>query len=176
MQELSVEKNLNELGSGLKFKGRFELECHDELGNLKWKDTTSNIVVDAGQNAILNTVFDYHSQVSWYVGIMATATTLVTGDTMASHAGWVEESGYTGARKAYTVVSSTGEQVTNTASKASFVFTTNATVNGAFVCASSAGVGATNWLMCEATFSAKVVSTNDTLEVTYTISAEDDGV
>ena len=176
MQELSVEKNLNALGAGVKFRGKFELECFDEFGNLKWSDLSRNVVVDVGQDFILNAVFDYHTQVSWYVGIMATATTLVTGDTMASHAGWDEEAGYTGDRKAYTVVTTTGQQVTNTASKASFVFTTNATVNGAFICASNAGNGATNWLMCEATFSAKVVSTNDTLEVTYTLSAEDDGV
>ena len=176
MQELSVEKNLNGLGAGVKFKGRFDLECFDALGKSKWKDTTSNLVVDVGQDFLLNAVFDYHTQVSWYVGIMATATTLVTGDTMASHAGWDEEAGYTGDRKAYTVATTAAQLVTNTANKASFVFTTNATVNGAFVCASKAGQGATNWLMCEATFSAKVVSTNDTLEVTYTISAEDDGV
>ena len=174
MKELSVEKVLNDLGAGIKFRGRFELECFDALGKLKWKETTSNIVVDEGQNAILNQVFDYHSQTSWYIGIMATATTLVTGDTLTSHAGWDEESGYTGDRKAYTVVTSAAEQVTNAASKASFVFTTNATVNGAFNCATS--TGNTGVLMCEATFSAKVVSTNDTLEVTYTISAEDDGV
>ena len=176
MKDLSVEKNLSALGAGVKFKGQFNLECFDECGKLKWSETTSNIVVDQGQNTILNQVFDYHTQTSWFVGIMATATTLVTGDVMSSHAGWDEESGYTGDRKGYTVVSSTGEQVTNAASKASFVFTANATVNGAFICASSTGTGATNWLMCEATFSAKVVSTNDTLEVTYTISAEDDGV
>ena len=176
MQESSVEKNLNALGAGVKFRGKFELECFDEFGKLKWSDLSQNVVVDVGQDYILNAVFDYHTQVSWYVGIMATATTLVTGDTMASHAGWDEEAGYTGDRKAYTVVTTTGQQVTNTASKASFVFTTNATVNGAFICASNAGTGATNWLMCEATFSAKVVATNDTLEVTYTISAEDDGV
>jgi len=174
MKDLAVEKNLGKLGGGMRIGGVFELECYDSLGKLKWSETTKNLVLDPGLNELLDLVFNYTTPASWYVGIMATATTLATGDTLASHAGWVEESGYTGDRKIYTVAAADSESVTNTAAKATFVFTTNATVNGAFV--SQASAGTSGVLFCEATFSAKVVSTNDTLEVTYTISADDDGV
>lgn len=173
MELSSVEKSMNQLGAGMNLAGKFKFECYDKLGKLKWSDSTRNLVVDEGLDDVLNQVFDYHSQASWYVGLLATNPTLATGDTLASHAGWSESTGYTGDRKAYTVVTASGQSITNTAAKASFTFSAAATITGAFISAASSGTSGV--LFSEATFTAKAVASDDSLEVTYVLSADDDG-
>jgi len=175
MEISRVEKNINRLGSGVGLGGRFEFKCYDKLGNLKWSDMSRNLVVDEGLDEILDQVFGYTTQASWFVGLIgAVGGALATGDTLASHAGWTEATGYTDDRKDYTVAAASGQGITNTAAKATFVFSAAATINGAFI--SAASTGTSGVLFSEATFTAKSVASDDTLEVTYTLSADDDGV
>jgi hypothetical protein len=94
---------------------------------------------------------------------------------LATHSGWTENAEYTGNRQEYVEAASSSQSVTNSANKASFSITSDSqSIYGAFL--ASAATGTTGTLLCVANFSsAKAADNGDTLEVTYTISAADDG-
>lgn len=173
MQQTSTEKALYE--NAMKVGGIFEVDCFDKFGNKKWSDVAKNLVVNAGLNHILDVQFHATTQVSpWYVGLKLTGSA-ASVDTLATHTGWTEATGYTGNRKEYVEAAASGKSITNSANKASFSIGSTATIAGAFVASASAGT--TGTLFCAANFtSPRAVESGDTLEVTYTISAADDGV
>ena len=168
-----VEKVLGQQ-SKIKLGGVFEVECKDADGNVKWKEVTSNLIVNAGLNHILDVIFHGETAVDpWYVGCLATGATVAAGDTMASHAGWTEATPYADNRKEYDEAAASSQSITNSANKASFAINNTATISGAFINSLATGTGGV--LMCGATFAEKSVASNDTLEVTYTLSAADAG-
>jgi hypothetical protein len=163
--------------SGMKIGGVFSAECFDQDGNLKWKDMAKNIVVDAGLNHILGVEFHGDTQItSWYGGLVNATPTYAAGDTLSSHTGWSENSNYTGSRKAMTFGAAASKQISNSGNAASFSINGTGTIAGAFIC--SVANGTTGTLFCEANFGQgnKSVSSGDTVNVTYTLSAGDDGV
>jgi len=173
MQQLhDVEKQM--MKTGALFKGFFEVICRGSDGQVKWKEFCQNLVVNEGLNHILDVIFHADTPVDpWYVGLKLTGSP-AAGDTLPSHGGWTEATGYAEDRKEYIEAAASGQSITNAASKATFAISSTATIDGAFVAAVSAGTGGV--LMCAADFaSAKGVSSGDTLEVTYAISAADDG-
>jgi len=161
--------------SAFKIGGVFDVECFGPDGNLKWKDTAKNLVPDAGLNHILDVVLHGTTPVSpWYVGLTDGTPTAAAGDTIASHAGWVEVTAYTGNRQEYVEAAASGKSTTNSASKASFPITADSTtVGGAFLF--EAATGTTGVLLCVAAFTGgdKACDNGDTLSVTYTMSAAD---
>ncbi|MCE5334107.1 MAG: hypothetical protein LLG06_05915 [Desulfobacteraceae bacterium] len=161
---------------GLKVGGIFSVECFDAEGNLKWRDTAENLVVNAGLNHLLDVVFHGVSQISpWYMGLIGASPTYAAADTLASHAGWTEFTGYTGNRQEFNEGAASSQQISNSGNAASFAIMGSGTVAGAFICSVNTGTSGT--LFCEANFSqgAKSVSNGDTVNVTYTLSAADDG-
>lgn len=161
--------------SKMKIGGVFDVVCIDANGNEKWRDRTHNLVVTEALQHVLDILFTGATQVNpWYVGLTGTAPSPAAGDTLASHAGWTEISAYTGNRQEYVDVRSS-QTVTNSASKASFPITGTATVGGAFLASAASGTSGT--LLCAAAFSGgdRSVISGDTVEVTYTFSAADDG-
>jgi len=169
----STEKALFE--NAMRIGGIFEVDCFDKFGNRKWSDVAKNLVVNEGLNHILNVQFHGTTQVgTWYVGLKK-AGTPATADTLASHGSWTEATGFTtGLRKEYTEATASGKSITNSASKASYAISATATIAGAFVCSVTSGTSGI--LFCAADFtSARAVESGDTLEVTYTLSAADDG-
>lgn len=175
MQLNQVEKSL--IKNKIKLGGIFDFKCFGQDGNLKWEDQAPNIVTNVGLNHILNVVISGTSKATnWFVGLKGTGAT-AAGDTLASHAGWTELTPFSGAsRVTYVEASASGQSITNSANKASFSITTAATVAGAFLASVITGSGGSGVLLCVADFaSAKGVGNGDTLEVTYTISAADDG-
>jgi len=169
---------INELGkahAGARIGGTFEVVCFDKDGNEKWREVAHNLVTNVGLNHLLDVLLHGETQVSpWYVGLK-NAGTVAAGDTLASHAGWTENSNYTGNRQEYVEAAASSQSVTNSANKASFSIDTDSqTIAGAFL--ASAASGTTGTLLCAADFSSsKSCDNGDTLEVTYTISAADDG-
>lgn len=141
-----------------------------------WSAEAENLVVNAGLQHILDVVFSAASNVAtWYVGLTDDTPTVAAADTLASHAGWVEFTEYTGDRQAWVEVRS-GQSMTNSASVASFPITAaGGGLGGAFIC--SVATTTTGTLMCGAALSGgnRVVANGDTVEVTYTFSAADDG-
>ena len=160
--------------------GVFHVDCRDSAGWLKWTATAPNLVTTAGLQHLLDVLFAGSTQVNpWYVGLTDGTPTVDAGDTVASHAGWAEVVAYDEAtRQTYTDVRSS-QTVSNAASKAVFTVSTNATtIGGAFLASDSTRGGSTGTLLCAAAFTGgdKTADDGDTLSVTYTFTAADDGV
>jgi hypothetical protein len=160
--------------------GRFEIECRDKDGNLKWSDASQNLVVNVGLQYMAGTALTSTAQITtWYVGLYgaAASNTPAAGDTMSSHAGWTEVTDYSeSTRVAATFAAATNANpsvVTNSASKASFTINNTTTVGGAFLTSGSAKSGTTGTLFSAADFSSpgdRSVVSGDILLVTYTFS------
>jgi len=161
-----------------RFGGRWELECLDKDGRLKWKAEAHNLVVTVGLQHILDVVFAGSTQVNpWYVGLTAGSPSPAAGDTMASHAGWTEFTTYSeSVRQTYTDAR-TGQSVDNDASKAAFSINGSGTVGGAFLVSDSTKGGSSGTLLCAvaATEGNRSVVSGDTINAKYTFSAADDG-
>jgi hypothetical protein len=97
---------------------------------------------------------------------------------MTTHAGWTEFVHYDEAtRQDYTEVR-TNQSLSNTAAKATFTVSVDSSIIGGAFLASANGKNATSGtLLCGAAFTGgnKSADDNDTLEVTYTFTAGDDG-
>jgi len=160
--------------------GRFHVLCYDEDGNLKWEEGNNNLVVNTGIQYMAGTALTSVTQITtWYVGLVTgpgSGTTFAAGDTMSSHAGWTEFTGYSQAtRVAATFATATTANpsvVTNTASVAVFSINAGGTVAGAFLTSGSAKSGTAGTLFSGSDFTGgdRTVVNGDTLNVTYTFS------
>jgi hypothetical protein len=164
--------------------GRYEVECIGADGKLKWRDTIENVVATVGKNLALDTFLAgaAYTVTGPYMGMISSTSysAVAAGDTMASHAGWLEAGGanaptYTGNRKtAAWSAAAAGAKALSAA--LSFAITGTGTVKGAFLCY---GSGALNTkdntagvLWSAGTFSTgdKAVVNGDTLNVNYSTS------
>lgn len=165
---------MNEISAGIKLENYYHIECRGRDGALKWVEDVKNLVVTEG----LNDSLDKHMKGSsytaaWYVGLTTDSDTFAAGDTMSSHAGWVESAAYSEAvRQTLTLGTVSAGSVDNSASKATFSINGTATIGGAFVCSNSTKSGSTGTLYGGAAFSAnRDVVSGDTLTVTVTCTA-----
>jgi len=162
--------------------GVFTMTCYDAAGNLKWEEAFHNLVVNVGLQDLNTQYFKGSSWTpTWYLGLVdgSSSPTYAAGDTLASHAGWTELAGggsiYSGNRKSVTFGTATTADpsvISNSASPAVFSITGTATVAGAFL--SSAATGTSGTLFSEGNFTGgnKIVASGDTINVTYTFSAD----
>lgn len=155
-------------------------DCVSEWRGLIYFSKFSNIVVDAGINYSLSAGLAAGAQItSWYVGLAAATPTFAAGDTMSSHAGWTEITGYSeSTRQVWTPGAVSGKSVSNTASKATFSVNASVTTGGGFLTSGSAKSGTTGTLFAGQADSNgnRNFFSGDTIQVTYTFSAADDGV
>jgi hypothetical protein len=160
--------------------GVFTVTCHDKDGNEKWVDIAPNLVVNTGLQA-MNTQFFTGSAytAAWYIGLVnntSASTTFSGGDTLASHAGWAENSAYTGNRKSASFSTATladPSNINNSASPASFTMTANAVICGAFL--TNVATGTSGLLFSAADFQApgdRTVVTGDVLNITYSFNLD----
>jgi len=153
----------------------YEIECLDAEGNLKWNENFSNLVVTAGLNDSIDKHFKGSSYTaSWYVGLSGSSPTFAAGDTMSSHAGWVEITAYSEAsREALTLGTITSGSADNSASKASFSINGTVSVGGAFITTGSTIGGTVGTIYGGGAFSSgnRSVISGDTVNVTVTVSA-----
>ena len=166
-------KSAETLGAG----GVYTVECVGADGKVKWTDTFHNLVMNVGVQDMNTQYFKGSAYTaSPFLGLVtgpASGTTYAAADTLASHAGWTENTAYTGARKAVTFGTATTANpsvLTNSASPSTFSMTGSATIAGAFLCTVASGTSGI--LFSAGDFSAgdKVVANGDTLNVTYTFS------
>lgn len=138
-----------------------------------WED--HNLVVNEGLNSLLGIMFNGSTQIStWYLGLFEgnyTPVATVTAATISSAA--TECTAYASAtRPAYDEAAPASQSITNSASRASFVFNATKTVYGAFLVSNSTKGGTTGTLFSAARFSAaKNVVSGDELLLTYTFTA-----
>ena len=167
----------NEQGS---FGGVFKVTCFDVNGNLKWEDEFPNLVVNEGLQDLNDKYFKGVTYTAaWFLGLVlgpGSGTTYAAGDTIATHAGWTEFTDYSGNRKAVTFGTPTladPSVIDNSGSPSQFVITgAGGTVAGAFLC--SVATGTSGILFSEGDFTGgdKIVASGDTINVTYTFSAD----
>jgi hypothetical protein len=157
--------------------GVFHVECIGADGELKWTDTFHNLVVNEGlqdMNAKYFTGSGYTA--AWYLGLVTgpgSGTTYAAGNTLASHAGWTENTAYTGNRKAVTFgvpTTANPSVATNSASPSVFVMNGSATIAGAFLCTVSTGSSGILFSANDFSGGDKTVASGDTLNVTYQFS------
>jgi hypothetical protein len=162
------------------FGGVFKVTCFDVNGNLKWEDEFPNLVVNEGLQDLNNKYFKGVTYTAaWFLGLVlgpGSGTTYAAGDTIATHAGWTEFTDYSGNRKAVTFGTPTladPSVIDNSGSPSQFVITgAGGTVAGAFLC--SVATGTSGILFSEGDFTGgdKIVASGDTINVTYTFSAD----
>lgn len=167
-------------------EGVYVATCYDANGVEKWSDTIENLTTNVGR-ASLNDAYLGNSAAGAVVmglgGANGSSTfTPAYADTQSSHAGWYEVGGanaptYSGTRKTPTFGASTAANpaVKATSSAVVFSMTGSGTVYGAFinVGGSTAIDNTTGVLFSIGAFTAgsKTVTSGDTINVTYTLSA-----
>lgn len=164
--------------------GRYEIECIGADGRLKWRETIDNVVCTAGKNLALDTFLGgaAYTVTGPYMGLISSVSysAVAAGDTMASHAGWLEAGGataptYSGNRKtAAWAAAASGSKALSAA--LSFAITSSGTVKGAFLCYGSGALNTKDntagTLWSAGTFSTgdKAVVNGDTLNVNFSTS------
>lgn len=160
--------------------GVFTVTCYDKEGNLKWQEENHNLVVNEGLQDMNTKYFKGSTYTAaWYIGLVTgpgSGTSFAASDTLASHAGWTENTNYAGNRKAVTFgTASTADPsvIDNSASPASFTMNATTTIAGAFLC--NAATGTSGVLFSASDFQSpgdRSVVNGDVLNVTYTFSLD----
>jgi len=174
----SVSANMQSKGGlveSVKATHMWHVECIAPDGSLKWETEYKNLVTDEGLDLILTEYWKGSGYTAaHYVALTDGTPTVAAGDTMASHAGWVEVTAYSeGTREILTLGTVSGESVNNSASKASFAINANSTtIGGAVITTNSTKGGSTGTLVAGGAFSVgdKSADSGDTLNVTVTLS------
>lgn len=165
---------------GLSSGGVFTVTCYDKDGHEKWVNIAPNLVVNTGLQS-MNTQFFTGSAytAAWYIGLVngtSATTTFSGGDTLASHAGWTENSQYVGNRKAASFGTATladPSNINNSASAASFTMNASANIAGAFL--ANVASGTTGLLFSAADFQSpgdRSVVSGDVLNITYSFNLD----
>jgi hypothetical protein len=160
--------------------GVFTVTCRDKDGNLKWEEVSPNLVVNQGLQDMNAKYFVGSAYTAaWYLGLVtgpASGTTFAAGDTLASHAGWTEDTNYAGSRKACTFGTATTADpsvISNSASPSTFAMLVNSTVvAGALLSSVATGTSGTLFSVGNFTGGDKTVDSGDTLSVTYSFSLD----
>lgn len=154
----------------------YQLECIGADGKVKWTEEIDNLVTNVGRADVINRYFKLSAlPANWFIGLIdnASFSAVANADTLASHAGWLESTAYTGSRKTWTggsVTGTTTASVDNSASPGAFAINATATINGCFLCDASSGTSGI--LYSAASFSGgnRAVVSGDTLNVTATLT------
>jgi hypothetical protein len=158
--------------------GVYTVTCVGPDGVEKWSDTFHNLVMNGGVANMNSVYFASGTQTTtWYLGLVTgpgSGTTYAAADTLASHAGWTENTDYTPAgRKAVTFGSATTANpsvITNSAAVTVFTINGTAIIAGAFLASVSSGTSGILFSAGDFTGGDKSVASGDTLNVTYTFS------
>jgi len=160
--------------------GVFTVTCRDKDGNLKWEESNPNLVVNQGLQDMNAKYFVGSAYTAaWYLGLVtgpASGTTFAAGDTLASHAGWTENTNYSGTRKVCTFGTATTADpsvITNSLNTASFTMNATTTIAGAFL--TNVASGTSGILFSASDFQApgdRAVINGDVLLVTYTFNLD----
>ena len=165
-------------------EGVYLIECIGADGAVKWSETLPNTVATVGKNAVLDAALagSSYTVTGPFIGLISSVSWSATaaGDTMASHAGWLEAGGanaptYTAPRKtaAWSAASSGSKALS---SAASFAITGSGTIKGAFMVFGSGAVSTIDstagTLLSAGVFSGgdKVVASSDTVNVSYSLA------
>lgn len=188
--EISYQANAT-VPEGMGIEGYFHVVCHDKDGNLKWEETTPNLVVAVGKQLMLDTLLrtsGTYTTVGPFLGLTNASITPAATDTMTTLVGGGKEfTAYTVGGSAVrgtavfassTSTGSTPSNVTSsTATGITYTITgSGGTVYGCFLVLGSGAVSTqsntSGTLYSEGNFSvAKTTTAGDTVTVTYSTTA-----
>jgi hypothetical protein len=159
------------------FGGVFTVTCRDAEGNEKWVEEFPNLVVNTGLQDMNTQYFKGVTYTAtWYMGLVNTGATYAAGDTMLSHATWTENTGYAQAARPTIAfgTASTADPSVIVSSPVVFTSNTTSTIAGAFVTTDNTKGGTAGLLFSVGNFTVgdRSVISGDTLNVTYTFSAD----
>ena len=174
-------------GEGAAGGGTFIFEARDKDGNLKWSDEAKNLTTNQGRQDMNAKYFLGSSYTAaWFIGLVNNTPTpsYAVADTMASHAGWVETTDYSGTDRATatfgTATTADPSVISNSVASggtvATFGITGTVTIDGAFLTATQDNSTNTGVLFSVAAFESpgdRSVVNGDTLNVTYQFSLAD---
>ncbi len=162
-------------------EGVYTFECFDAQGNLKWADQIENLTTNVGRKSLLDSYFANTGGGAVVMGLKGTGTAAYA-DTQASHAGWLEVGNanaptYSGTRKtpAFSAATTANPSILATSAAVVFSMTGSGTVAGAFInIGGSSTIDSTTGTLFSAgdfTAGSKTVTSGDTINVTYQLSA-----
>lgn len=163
--------------SKAKVGGHYDVVCLDRNGNVKWQESAPNLITNAGLDYLLDVALSgATATTTWYLGLKGTGSP-AAGDTMSSHAGWSEITPYSDANRiTWSEGGVSSQSITNSGSVAAFTINATSTVYGIFLTSDNTKSGTSGTLFSATDFSSsRAVESGDTLNVTYTVSAADDG-
>jgi hypothetical protein len=161
--------------------GYYTATCFDANGVEKWSDVIENLTTNVGRASLNDAYLGNTAAGAVVMGLKGTGTAAYA-DTQASHAGWLEVGGtnaptYSGTRKTPAFSSSTvaNPAVKSTSAAVVFTMTGSGTVAGAFInVGGSSTIDSTTGTLFSAgdfTAGSKTVTSGDTINVQYTLSA-----
>jgi hypothetical protein len=162
-------------------EGVYVATCYGADGIEKWSDTVENLTTNVGRASLNDAYLGNTAAGAIVMGLKGTGSAAYT-DTQASHAGWLEVGAtnaptYSGTRKtpAFSASTSANPAVKATSAAVVFSMTGSGTVAGAFInVGGSATIDNTTGVLFSAgdfTAGSKTVTSGDTINVTYTLSA-----
>jgi hypothetical protein len=162
-------------------EGYYTATCFDANGVEKWSDVIENLTTNVGRASLNDSYLGNTAGGAVVMGLKGTGTAAYA-DTQASHAGWLEVGAtnaptYSGTRKtpAFSASTSANPAVKTTSAAVVFSMTGSGTVAGAFInVGGSATIDNTTGVLFSAgdfTAGSKTVTSGDTINVTYTLSA-----
>ena len=174
-------------GEGAAGGGTFTFEARDKDGNIKWTAEAKNLTTNQGRQDMNAKYFLGSSYTAaWFIGLVNNTPTpsYAVADTMASHAGWVETTDYSGTDRATatfgTATTADPSVISNSVASggtvATFGITGTVTIDGAFLTATQDNSTNTGVLFSVAAFESpgdRSVVNGDTLNVTYQFSLAD---
>jgi hypothetical protein len=130
-------------GEGAAGGGTFTFEARDKDGNIKWTAEAKNLTTNQGRQDMNAKYFLGSSYTAaWFIGLVNNTPTpsYAVADTMASHAGWVETTDYSGTDRATatfgTATTADPSVISNSVASggtvATFGITGTVTIDGAF--------------------------------------------
>lgn len=136
-----------------------------------------NGIVDQGMHSLLDIFFRNQTQITtWFMGLIdgAGSQSLSDSDVAGTHAGWTENTSFTGgpSRKDWTaaLAAAAARSISNSTTL-DYAFTTTQTIHGIFMIDDVTADTGAEVLWSTAPFSTEVtVNNGDTLKVTYTVS------
>lgn len=161
--------------------GFYTATCYDANGNEKWSDVIENLTTNVGRASLNDSYLGNTAGGAVVMGLKGTGTAAYA-DTQASHAGWLEVGGtnaptYSGTRKtpAFSASTVANPAVKSTSAAVVFSMTGSGTVAGAFInVGGSSTIDSTTGTLFSAgdfTAGSKTVTSGDTINVTYQLSA-----
>lgn len=159
----------------IEYRGRLTVEALAADGSVLWREEVDNAATLEGLTDNLSVQFNAGAQkTQWFLGLISDSgyTGVSTADTMSSHAGWTEFTGYSaGARPQWSPLAAAAAIIANTA-EVTYTLSAAGTLRGFFVSSNSTKGGATGTLWATALFAtARTLAAGNGLRVTYTVKA-----